>query len=241
MHQTRNITTTAKTPCACAAPRSTDSGSINMHNMRSTVQIIPRYSPHDLKLRRRCNRPPWFETRPRHRDPVLVTSVAGSHVTNRPNRRFLRQHHYPSPLSKQPSKRTNCMRLSFLVVARPMRRCPTCRTGPQCAAHSLSFGAQPVGFKQRATVTPFRRRCPRAASRRVAAGAAGAAAWVPQWAGHRIAALACFVSPRLRCGAKASPTQARAQRRNEPTAQRRPATAPATVLARPDGRAKCGR
>jgi hypothetical protein len=218
MQQTRNIATTVKTPFACAAPRRPSARTITMPSMRSTVCFHPELSLHHPRLRRRCKRPPCSETRPRHRDPVSVTSIAGVHVINPSTHSSLRQHHHPSQSSRQPSKTTRRMHPSFLVVVRPVRRRPTCRTGPQCAAHSLSFDAQPVGFKQRVTATPVRRRCPRAASRRVAAGAA---AWVPQWAGwlsHR--ALACFVSPRLRCGAKASPTQDRTHRRNEPTAQR---------------------
>jgi hypothetical protein len=197
MQQTRNIATTVKTPFACAAPRRPSARTTTMHSMRSTVCFHPELSLHHPRLRRRCKRPSCSETRPRHRDPVSVTSIAGVHVINPPTHSSLRQHHHPSQSSRQPSKTTRRMHPSFLVVVRPVRRRPTCRTGPQCAAHSLSFDAQPVGFKQRVTATPVRRRCPRVASRRVAAGAA---AWVPQWAGwlsHRSAGVLCLPAPEM--------------------------------------------
>jgi hypothetical protein len=97
MQQTRNITTTLKTPFACAAPRRPSARTITMHNMRSAVRFRSELSPHHPQLCGRRKRPPCSETRPRHRDPVSVTSIAGAHVINPPNSLFFAT--TPSPLT----------------------------------------------------------------------------------------------------------------------------------------------
>jgi hypothetical protein len=136
-------------------------------------------SPHDLRQRGSRNGPHRPETRSQRQGLCIGASASGFHVTKPP--------HHGSHLNmtvysrnRQTTFKEQGLRSARAAGVGATHALPShLQSGPQCAAHSLSFGAQPLGFKpncglQQLVLPLFWGAWERAV--------AGAAACVSQWA-----------------------------------------------------------